>query len=448
MNYEAMKQALIEAANAAGLEEYEIYAVESTSEGIETYKHEISKFTSETGRGICFRCIRAGKMGYAATESYTEEEAKRLVSAAVEHAGLIESEDEVFLHPAGDRYETKTKEAGAFPATEEMIHLALDCHEAAYAANELVADGTQSEVKAVEQTVRICNSKGLDLENRLGYSVAYVSAIVKLDGEMYDGSEFEAAPLSEIDACALAKKAAEKAVSSIGAGTVKTGTYPVVIEPSQMSSLLSAYFPVFSAERTQKGLSLLKGKEGEAIASECLTITDHPFFPDSTMQAPFDDEGVATKEKKVVERGVLKTLLYNLKTAAKAGRESTGNASKAGYAGDVTIAPYSFYVEPGTESREELLKRAEGGILITAIKGLHAGANPVTGDFSLECRGFLIQGEKKLAPVNSFTIAGNFFELLRKITAVGSDLNFNLPRGTSCFGSPSVLVSDIKVAGE
>lgn len=448
LNYEDMKRALIGAAAAAGIQDYEIYAVEDMSESVETYKHEISQFSSETAQGICFRCAVKGKMGYAATERYTKDEAERLVTAAAENACLIESVDGAVFHAAGDQYEKKTKEAGVFPTTEELIHLALDCHEAAYAKNELVADGTQSTVTALERTIRLYNSRGLDLTNRIGYTAAYVTAIVKKDGEMYDGTEFAAAPVNEINACRLAGLAVEKAVSTIGAGTVKTGTYPVVFDSSEMSALLAAFFPIFSAEKTQKGLSLLKDREGTRIASECVTVTDHPFHPDSTMQSPFDDEGTATKVKKVVENGVLKTLLYNQKTAEKAGRASTGNASKSGYAGGVMIAPYSFYLEPGTKSREDLFSEAEGGIYITEIKGMHAGANAVTGDFSLECKGFLIHKKAADMPVKSFTIAGNFFELLKKITAVGADLTFRRPQGTSRFGAPSTAAAEIEVAGE
>ena len=111
MNYEEMKQALIEAAEAAGIKDYEIYSEESSAQSVETYQHEISQFSSETGFGISLRCIVNGKTGAAATEVCSREEAVRLVAAAAANAELIESTDEVYLHEAEDSYESRTKEA-------------------------------------------------------------------------------------------------------------------------------------------------------------------------------------------------------------------------------------------------------------------------------------------------------------------------------------------------
>ena len=138
------------------------------------------------------------------------------------------------------------------------------------------------------------------------------------------------------------------------------------------------------------------------------------------------------------------TLLYNLKTAASAGVKSTGNASKASYASIVGISPFTFFIRPAEEcGLEDMLKEAGSGIYVTEVTGLHAGANSITGDFSLSSAGFRIVDGRKEAPVKNFTVSGNFFTLLKEIERVGSDLDF--VRGK--FGSPSVLVRDIAVAG-
>ena len=91
---------------------------------------------------------------------------------------------------------------------------------------------------------------------------------------------------------------------------------------------------------------------------------------------------------------------------------------------------------------------AGNGVYITEIKGLHAGANPVTGDFSLESAGFVIRDGKKAEAVKSFTIAGNFFELLKSITALSNEVKFGVPGGKTTFGSPNVLIKDMSVAGK
>ena len=215
-----------------------------------------------------------------------------------------------------------------------------------------------------------------------------------------------------------------------------------------MSDLISTFSSVFSSETAQKGLSKLAGKEGTVIASEAVTLVDDPFHKDNPIPRPFDGEGSPTYVKNVIEKGELKTLLYNLKTAAIAGKKTTGNASKGGYNSSIGVRPFTMYLAPGELTEEELLKQAGNGIYINALAGLHAGADAVTGDFSLQSAGYLIEDGKKTAHIKSFTVAGNFFDLLRNITAVAN--NFELPMAISstAFGAPSVLVSGLSIAGK
>ena len=166
------------------------------------------------------------------------------------------------------------------------------------------------------------------------------------------------------------------------------------------------------------------------------------------MPIPFDAEGYPTCRKNVVEKGVLNTLLYNLKTAAVAGKTSTGNASKGGYSSSVGISPFSMYIENGEFTEEQLLKKAGNGVFINSLGGLHAGANPISGDFSLQSAGFMIENGKKTTHVKSFTVAGNFYDLLQSITAVADNGKLPNAMGITAFGSPSVLISQLSVAGK
>jgi PmbA protein len=195
-------------------------------------------------------------------------------------------------------------------------------------------------------------------------------------------------------------------------------------------------------------MSLLAGKEGEKIASEIVNITDDPMREGVSIQTNFDAEGVAAYRKSIVEGGVLKTMLHNRETAKKAGVESTGNASKGGYASPVAVSPYAFCLEAGDKTEDELFAMAEGGIYITELKGLHAGANPITGDFSIESAGFKIVDGKLGEAVKSFTIAGNFFELLKSIAALSDTVEVAVTGGFTTFGSPAVLIHNMSVAGK
>ena len=107
-----------------------------------------------------------------------------------------------------------------------------------------------------------------------------------------------------------------------------------------------------------------------------------------------------------------------------------------------------MYLAPGTLTEEELLQQAQNGVYINALAGLHAGADPVTGDFSLQSSGYLIENGKKTASIKSFTVAGNFFDLLKNISAVSDRVELPMAISPTAFGAPSVLVQSLSVAGK
>ena len=220
--------------------------------------------------------------------------------------------------------------------------------------------------------------------------------------------------------------------------------YKAIINNEAMVSLISTFSSIFDADAADKGLSLLKGKEGENIAAKCVNLIDNPLLEGGLASTPFDDEGVATYKKDIIKDGKLMTLLHNLKTSNKAGIKTTGNGFKSSYASTVTISPTNFYIENGNNSLQELIEEVYNGVMITDFAGLHSGANSISGDFSLAAKGFYIENGKKSYPIEQITIAGNFFTLLKDIENIGNDLKFPM----SSIGSPSVIVRELSLAGK
>lgn len=448
MDFNALKQAVIARCAALGIEEYELYFQTSESTCVGAYQHEINQFTGSVEGGVCFRCIVGGKMGYASTQILNGEEATDLVDRAVDNALVLETEEQVFLGEGGQKYESLAITPYELPGTEELIETVLATQKAVYDADPKVIDGGNTQGIAERSRIAIFNSKGLDLSYVNCTAGLIVSAIVSDQGEMANDLQLKLAKLDTIDREELAKKAVAGAIAKLGGEAVPTGVYPVVFDPKAMSDLLQTFSGIFSSETAQKGLSRFADAEGTVVASEAVTIVDDPFHPDNPMPIHFDAEGSPTGRKQVVEKGVLNTLLYNLKTAAVAGKKTSGNASKGNYNSPVAVRPFTMYLAPGDLTEEELLWRAENGVYINSLEGLHAGANPISGDFSLQSAGYLIEGGKKTTHVKSFTVAGNFYDLLKNITAVAD--NGQLPRamGMTAFGSPSVLVEKLSVAGK
>lgn len=448
MDYNAFKEAVLAAAKAAGLTEYELYYQSSASTNVGAFQHEMNKFSSGISGGVCFRCVVNGRMGYASTEALSEAEAASIVERAMENAKVLEADEPVFLCEGGLTYEKPDVTPYDLPTTEALIAKLMETQEKLYAADPAMVDGCQSQ--ALSQTVRIaiCNSKGLDLSCEANIAGLVAVAVASDGQEMANDFQVKLGKLDAIDVDALTKKAAKGAVSKLGGDVAPTAVCPVVFAPDAMTDLLSTFSAVFSAENVQKGLSKLGGKEGEVIASPIVTLVDDPFHPESPIPMPFDAEGCPARKKNVIEGGRLQTLLYNLKTAAVAGKQTTGNASKSGYASAVDISPFFMYLAPGELTEEELLKKAGSGVFINELGGLHAGADPISGDFSLQSAGFLIEDGKKTTHVKSFTVAGNFYELLEKITALSDKVEFPAAMGETAFGSPCVLVENLSVAGK
>lgn len=445
MNYQEFKSCIVARCDELGIAEYELYYQTAESASVSVYQHEINQFSAALEGGICFRCIHEGKMGYASTERLGEDSAFRLVERALDNAAHLEAGEPVFLNEGGKVYAELPAENVEIPETDALVDTVLATQEKLYGADPAVIDGCTTQGVAERSRIAIFNSRGLDLHEQTTLVGLVVGAVVSDGSEMANDYQIALGSLDRIDTDALTKKAAKTALAKLGGEPAPTGKYPVVFDPEAMSDLLSTFASVFSAENARKGLSRLAGKEGEEIAASGVTLVDDPACPGSFLQRSFDAEGSPAYRKNIIEGGRLNTLLYDLKNAALAGKETTGNASKANYDSPVGIRPFTLYLKAGETSEEEVLKKAGAGVYINSLGGLHAGANPVSGDFSLQSAGFLIENGKKTARVKSFTVAGNFYELLKNITCVANNLEFP---GMGTVGSPSVLVEGLSVAGK
>lgn len=448
MTFKEFKELVIAACASRGIDEYELYYEVSSSTSVSTFQHALHDFSSSVNGGVCFRCIVNGKMGYASTEELSASQACALVEKAVDNAENLETEEAVFLGQGGQVYEPLEDRSYPLPTTEQLIAKVLETTEKLYAADPAVVDGSQTSGQTATSEIAIYNSKGLDLHQSVNEAVLMVVGVVSNGTDMSNDYQFKLGQLDKIDTDTMVRKAVDTAKIKLGGDVAPTGQYPVVFHPEAMSDLLSVYASVFSSENAQKGLSRLADQEGQVIAAPIVTLVDDPFHPENPMPRNFDAEGSPTHKKNIIEKGVLNTLLYNLKTAAVVGKKTTGNASKAGYDSSVGLSPFTLYLENGDLTEEELLAKAGNGVYITSVGGLHAGADAISGDFSLESSGYMIENGQKTTYVKTFTVAGNFYDLLRNITALANNCELPNAMGSTAYGSPSVLVEGLSIAGK
>ncbi|MDH8679647.1 TldD/PmbA family protein [Fusibacter bizertensis] len=443
-------EALFAKGSTKGFDAQEIYYVNNKNTEISVYQGQIDKFNVSEDGGLSYRGMVDGKLGYSYTEIMDESSIEMLVNEAYANAKVIEIEDEVFLHDGSGEY----AEVDNFNpelervSIEKKIQFMLDLEQSILTDDPRVKTMSQNSYDEVESIRRIKNTNGLDVTDQVNYCLAYAVAIVEENEDKRTGLGYDISnSFSDLSIEKITREATGEALKMLGAKSIKSVKCPVVIKNETFAQLFSAYMGILNAERVQKNLSKLGDKLGEVIASSELTLYDDPHLKGALSSSSFDAEGVATMKKPVIEDGVLKTFFHNLKTASKAGVVSTGNASKGSYKGTVGIAPSNLVIKPGEKSLEEVVSTIDTGVYILELQGLHAGINTISGDFSLQCYGYMIENGALTKPVSQITVAGNFFEMLMDIECFANDFRFSI-LSSDYTGAASVKIKQLSISGE
>ena len=430
-----------------GLAEIEVYSSESINKSI---KVENGKLDSLNTKAICGYSIRGkynGKMGYVYYENISEDMFDEIVNKIILNASMITSTEEEILFDGNAEYQTVVNEdTNASDYTNlDKINLLVELEGKLKAVDPRIVKVAHNSYMENISKIRIINSKGLDLTRELGYLGAVCGVLAFENGQSTVGhGQSVAKDFNKIDKELLVKESTDTALNALNAGSAKTGFYETVLNRDCMSQLLSAFTGIFSSEAALKKMTKLIGKEGEKIFGDNIVITEDPFHPNAIVKINFDDEGYPTKTKNIVENGVFKTFLYNLKTAQVFGKTSTGNGFKAGVESPVRVSTTTLYLQPGTKSEEELIASIEDGIYITDISGLHAGLDIISGDFNVQSSGRLIKNGKLADPVTLFVVSGNYYDMMNNVVEIANNLEDTLT-GTH---APSVKISKLAISGK
>ncbi|WP_432351998.1 TldD/PmbA family protein [Sporosarcina sp. A2] len=447
MGIEYIQEKLLTQAGNASFEEAEVYYETSKSFSVKIFEGEIDSYeTSEEG-GIGFRGLYNGKMGYAYTEKTDEDSITFLIERAKANAEALDEDDGTDIFEGSEEYSQQSRfsDALADVSIPEKIAFIKEVEKKTLAYDSRITSLNYCLLQDFAEERVLTNNKSLSLHDKSNGVIIFISAVAKDGDEMKTGGAVRLTrDFNSLDADEIAEEAAEEALSYLGEQSIPSRKYPIIMRHDASASLLAAFTPIFSAEEAQKGQSLLKDKIGMNIGAEHFNLIDDPFHPEALLGRNFDGEGVATHKTVIISNGTLKTLLHNRKTAKKEGVDSTGHASKSSYKSTLSVAPDNLYIRPGEESQEELIAAIEEGVLITSLSGLHSGTSTTSGDFSVAATGFYIRGGQIASPVKQMTIAGNFYDYMKAIVSVGSDLKF-VPGG---YGSPSLKVKELSVTVE
>jgi PmbA protein len=437
----------VEAALAEGASDAEAWAEESTSRRIRVYAGEVESLSDAGGRGVGVRAFAGARSGYAYGTDLSDAGVVEVARSARESAEVADEDEH-----AGLPDDTGTSEVDGLAApgfgewtTEGKIELALAIERAAR-AREGVTQVENAVYSDGEGSVALANSRGFAASYSSTQAWAYASAFA---GEGSDRMTGLGVGLGRdpgvLDSEAIGAEAADRALALVGARQPMSRRCPVVLDAFVAAAFVGFIGSMLSADAVQRGRSLFAGREGEEVADPALALADDGVVADGPASAPFDGEGSPTRRTPLVEGGRLLGFLYDVRTARKDGRATTGNAERGSYRSPPSVGTTNLMLEPGTEDLAGLVRMAGEGLYVTDVAGLHSGVNPVSGTFSVGASGRLIEAGALGAPVREITIASDLLAMLMAVRAVGSGPRW-VPFGGSVKAAP-ILIGDMAISG-
>ncbi|MEQ8231911.1 MAG: metalloprotease PmbA [Gammaproteobacteria bacterium] len=427
---------VLERATAHGVDAAEVAV--SAGEGLavtvrdgaaETVEHERDKSLAVT-------VYRGGRKGSATTTDFSGDALAETVAAACriaehgevdEHAGLAAPAYLATSVPDLDLDHPWDIDA------QTAIALALECERAALAHDRRIRQSDGVSVNCYRGTRAYANSHGFHgayRGTRHSISAVMIGADDAGMQRSYWYSSNRRAALLE-PAESIGRTAAARTVARLGARRIATTTLPVIFEYRVAAGLLGHLVGAISGGAQYRRASFLLDALDEQVLPATLSLEERPYLPAGAASAPFDNDGVATREKTIVDSGRLATYLLGAYAARRLGRAPTGNAG----------GTHNLLLTPGTRSLEEMVGALDRGLLVTDLMGF--GVNAVTGDYSRGASGFLIEHGERAHPVEEITIAGNLKTMLLGIVEVGADLD-----PSAAVQTGSILVDRMTVAGD
>lgn len=438
----------VKAALAKGAAEAEAYVYEgqATSVGIE--RGQITKSNRIIDRGLGIRVSVNKAIGFAYTnivdsQSAVEKAVANALSAARASKpdpawkGLPEKKPYAIAEKTFDRRIIELR-------PEDLVNTAAAMLDAAAHADKRVFP-VEGGAGAGYVANAIANSNGVAGFDKSAVVECSLAAVAKEGNKVTPVCfEFNAERSCNVDAAWVGAEAARLAVSALKTERIETKTTKLILTQFALQDLLyHTLINAVKADNVQRGQSAFKDRIGTQVASEKVTIYDDGLFPAGLRTAAFDGEGTPQQKTLLVEKGILRNFLYDNYAAKKEGRESTGNASRAGYLSTPSIETTNFHILPGGTAAEELLGEVDDGLLIYYLQGAHS-SNPVSGEFSVVATpAWKIRKGEIVHCSRGVMLAGNIFEVLKNVSAVADN-----ERKMGPLIAPWMLVENVKVIGK
>lgn len=396
---------------------------------------EVENLEYTNDRGVGVTVYKAQRKGSASTSDFSTAALKEAVRKAVSFASFTAADEHAGLADAAlmaaDPPDLDLSHLWSL-GSDDAIRIAIECENAARACDSRISNSEGATVATNSGIRAYGNSHGfLAAYPKTSHSLSCV-VVGEDNGNMerdyWYSSARDAAELESAQDVGI--RAAERTVRRLGAKKPKTVTAPVLFAPEIARGFIGHAIGAVSGGAQYRRSSFLLDAAGKQIFPKFLRIEERPHIPKGMASAPYDSEGVATRDRDLVVDGVLQGYVLSAYSARRLGLETTGNAGGA----------HNLIVPGNASGLDELIREMNEGLLVNELIG--HGVNAVTGDYSRGAVGFWIENGEIAFPVHEVTIAGNLKKLYRQIVAVGNDQD--LRGGIRC---GSLLVDEMKIAG-
>lgn len=436
---ETLTARVLELARLGGATAAESDISEGCGQNVTVRLSEVETIEYNRDKGVSVTLYIGQNKGHASTSDFSDKALQDTVNAALNIARYTAADDcagladPALLLKNSDYRDLDLYHPWNLPV-ETAITLARECEDAARGVDARIVNSEGGTVAT--HATRHCygNSHGFIGSQTTSRHSLSASVIAGSGDAMQRDYWYSSARCADdlLSAASVGRMAGERAVRRLDGRRVKTGQYPVVFEAPVAGSLLSHLVQAVSGGSLYRQSSFLLDSLGKKVCADIITIDEDPFVLRGLASGCSDDEGVATKNRRFVDGGVLQGYFLGSYSARKLGMQSTGHAG----------GPHNLSVAPTLSGGlDALLQRMGTGLLVTELMG--QGINMVTGDYSRGASGFWVENGVIAYPVEELTIAGNLREMLLQIDAVGDDID---RRGSRYMGS--VLLSSMMVAGE
>ena len=443
MNYEQLVKDVLGRFKKAGADA-EVYLQTREELSIHVREGKLENLKQSGSKGMGVRVLLKGRMAIVDSTDFSGGAVNSLVEKALSLV-KIASDDEhnVLATPGGTRHEPATydPEVKKIPVNTKM-ELAKEIERKALAFDAMITKPEGCAYSDAMGETIVANTLGV-FETHVGTYCEIKVGVVAEKGASQQPGEYETASRFFADLMKpddIARNAGYRAVAMVGGEPVKTQKAPVVFDRITGERLMDGLADGLNGENVELGRSFLRDRVGERVASELVTVIDDGIMHRAVCSRPVDAEGVPTQKRTVVESGILKGYFYNARAASRGGTKSTGNAFRWWYGSAPGIGRHNFYMVPGRQSRDDIIRSTKSGLLVLQTLGF--GVNAESGGFSIGAAGVWIEDGKLKGPVAKVTIASEMLTMLRGIDAVGNDSIMD--RGTVC---PTFRTKEMTIGG-